>query len=401
MKGPLAGLRVIEVAQFAAGPSVGLLLADLGAEVIKLEPPGGDPTRTRSLHHVRGESAYFMYFNRGKRSVVVDLKHAEGRLALHDLIRHADIFVSNLRPGALDKLQLDYASLRDVNPRLVACSVTGFGSVGPDRDRPSFDALPQALSGLMSITGEPGRGPVVAGAPIGDLSAGMFAAMGILAALVQRSITGVGQHVDISMLDSMVWLVGYPAAYYLASGQVPGPMGSGHENASPYGAYAGADDRNFFVAAHHVWDVLCRAIGREDLIADDRFATHADRLSNRLELDRILAEEFRRKPAAVWLDILASHDIPVAPVNNLQEVFADPHVLARNMLAQVDHPDGGSFPAVGNPMKFSSRADEHFSVPPNLAADTESVFAEIVNYSPERIAQLVRDGVIHLPAGKT
>ena len=396
MSKPLAGLRVVELAQFAAGPAVGLLLADLGAEVIKVESPEGDPTRTRSLHKVRGESAYFMHFNRGKQSVVIDLKQADGREVLNDLLRKSDAFISNLRPGALEKLKLDYENLRVLNPRLVAASVSGFGTHGAERDRPSFDALPQAMSGLMSLTGEAGRTPVVVGTPIGDLSAGMFAVMGLLAALLQRTHSGVGQHVDISMLDSSVWLVGYPAAYYFASAQVPGPMGSGHENAAPYGAFLGADGRHFFLAAHHIWEKLCDVLDRPDLKADTRFATHPARLVNRAALDAILGEIFLRKTSAQWLALLAANDIPAAPVNNLGEAFDEPLVCARNMRTEVRHPDGGVYTAVGNPMKFSAGGAEDFGAPPRLGADTARVLTDIVGYAAQHVERLAAAGAIRL-----
>ena len=393
MTGPLTGIRVLELAQFAAGPAVGLLLADMGAEIIKIEPPDGDPTRTRSLYEVRGQSAYFMHFNRGKRSVVIDLKTAAGREVLRDLVKGADVFLSNLRPGKLEKLALDYASLRQINARIIATTVTGFGWTGEQRDRPSFDALAQAMGGLMSITGEPDRAPVVAGVTIGDLSGAMFAAMGTLGALVERGVTGAGQHVDVSMLDSVEWLAGYPGAYYLASGQVPGPLGSGHENASPYGAYQTRDGRYLFVAAHHMWEPFCRELGREDLIADARFKERKGRIANRAELDHAIQSEFRKRDLQEWTRLLEAKDIPCAPVNTLAEVFNDPLTLARRMKVEARHPDGGTYPAVGNPMKFSLHPDD-FNPAPYLGADTESTLMGMAGYTRERVDELKRKGVV-------
>ena len=388
MKGPLSGIRVVELAQFAAGPALGLLLADMGADVIKVEPPEGDPTRSRSLYDVRGQSAYFMHFNRGKRSVVLDLKSPQGKQSLLDLLIRVDAFVTNLRPGKLEKLGLDYSSLQRLNARLVMTTVTGFGWDSPQRDLPSFDALAQAVSGLMSVTGEPGQAPVIAGTTIGDLSGAMFGAMGTLGALVNRGVTGKGQHVDVGMADSMAWLMGYPAAYYFASGVVPGPLGSGHENASPYGAYPTSDGKYLFVAAHHLWETFCSLIGLPALVHDERFRDRKGRLQHRAALDEAVRGVFVKRTRAEWQTLLESADIPCAPVNNVAEAFAEPSLRARGMRVRALHPDGGNYDAVGNPVKFSCASGESGPAP-LLGGDTENILLSVAGYDAERVASLL------------
>lgn len=398
---PLAGLRVLDLTWFLAGPYATLILADLGAEVIKLEAEAGDASRAIPPHFHRGESAYFMSVNRGKRSVVLDLKQEQGRAVLFDLARRSDVLLESFRPGVTQRLGIDYAALAACNPALVVCSLTGFGLTGPYRERPAYDMIVQALSGGMSLTGEPGGRPVRAGVPIGDLAAGMYAAIGVLAALSERQRTGRGRHLDIAMLDCQVSLLTYQAAYYLLSGEVPGPQGRGHVSFPTYRAFRAGDGLDVLVTANTeaMWRALCQVLQLQELADDPRFRTNAERLAHRAELDRLLEDRFAQRPSDAWLPLLQQAGIPAAPVNTLDRALADPQVAARHMVLDVEHARGGTVRLIGNPIKAEGAPEPATTSPPLLGQQTEDVLRRVLGYDQARLDALRAAGAVRFAEG--
>ncbi len=387
---PLRGLRILDLTQFLAGPFCTQILADLGAEIIKIEPQGGDPTRLLPPYFHKGESAYFLAINRTKRSVVLDLSIEPGRNVFYDLVRKADVVIEAYRPGVAKKLGADYDALKEVNPRIVYCSISGFGQNGPYATRPAYDMIVQALSGAMSLTGEIGGRPVRSGTPIGDLNAGQSAATAILAALWERERSGVGQSVDISMLDVQIAMLSYLGEYYLISGDVPGLQGRGHMSIPTYNAFRARDGRDVLICANteRMWQQLCQALEMTELASDARFETNERRHANRAELEPILAGAFARYDCADLLARFHEHGIPSAPVNSVAEALADPQVVHRQMVREVAHTLGGEIRVLGNPIKFSRSAENEFSSPPTLGQHTESVLREVAGYTPEQIETL-------------
>ncbi len=377
--GPLSGLRVLDLTTFLSGPYCTQILGDLGADVIKVEPPAGDSTRVLPPHFVDGDSAYFLSVNRNKRSVVLDLKSAAGKAAFLHLVGECDGVVENFRAGVLARLGLSYETLRAVNPRIVLCSITGFGQDGPKHDAPAYDAIVQALSGGMSMTGEVGRPPVRAGIPIGDLAAGMFGAVGVLAALLRCRETGEGSHLDVSMLDAQISMLTYQAAYYLVSDQVPGPQGRGHVSIPTYRSFTCGDGRDVIVTANTegMWRGLCRALDRADLVTDQRFVDNPSRLANRAELDAELEPRFAAGPAALWLERLQAQGVPCAPVNTVADALHDPQVRHRDMVVTLTREGSGSIELVGNPVKLVDEPPAAFRYPPALGEHTEEVLREL------------------------
>ncbi len=393
---PLAGVRVLDLTQMLAGPYGSLLLADMGADVVKIErPPAGDPARAIPPF-VDGESTYFMSINRNKRSLVLDLSRETGRSAFFDLVRVADVVLDNFRPGVVERLGIDYPSLVEQNQRIIACSISAFGLDGPYRMRPAFDLVVQAMSGAMGITGEPGRPPVRMGLPMGDLGGGLFAVIGVLAALFERERTGHGRLVDVSLLDGLIGMLTYLASSYLATGQEPEPVGSAHHSVVPYQAFE-ASDGSLVVAIfpESFWVNLCGALGLEELMDDRRFKTNALRLDHREALTRILAAEFRKKPRDVWLRLLTEKDVPCGPVNTLGEALSDPQVIERGMLTTVNHPLAGAVRMARTPRLFDLSEDDRDRPPPILGQHSREVLQEIAGYQAERINALVAEGVVH------
>ena len=392
---PLAGVRVLDLTRYLAGPHGAQLLAQLGAEVIKVEPPeGGDAMRSVSLHFQGGLSAHFASGNASKKSVTLDLRRAEGRRVFLTMVAKADIVLENYRPGTLARLGLDHATLAEANPRIVLGSISGFGQTGPWRDRASFDLVAQAVGGGMSVTGEPGEPPVKMGLPVGDLVAGVFAALGVVAALFRARASGRGEAVDVSMMDVQLSLLSYLAHYWWASGRPPGPEGSGHPNVVPYRIF-GTPTGYLAVAVYgeHFWPGFCRALETPELIADPRFTTNELRCAHRDALERLLTERLASRPREAWLARLAGEGVPAGPVHRIDEALASPQAVAREMVRHVDGPNGEELALLGCPIRFSSSGWVP-SAPPGLGQHTEEVLGALCGYDEAQLAELRRARVI-------
>ena len=403
---PLAGIRLIDLTHMLSGPYAGMILADLGCDAVKVEPPGkGEGTR-RLLENdpqyaLHGMGAYFLTLNRNKRSVAIDLKSAAGLDFFHALVRHADVVLDNFSAGVTKRLQIDHAALAAVNPRIVTCTVTGFGEDGPHYKRPAFDQIVQGLGGGMSITGMGPGQQVRAGIPIGDLGGGMFAVMGVQAALLARERSGAGQHVDVSMLDVQISLLNYMATMYALSGEVPEPIGNSHFVHTPYNTFPTADDTIIIaVIGDAFWPPLLDVVDLDEL-RSPRFATAPERLKEKAFIEGLIRERLKTRPAADWLRDLEAARIPCARVNNFAQALADPQVRHRNMFVEVGHPLGGAARMPGNPIKLSADAAESFSPPPLLGAHTRAVLREWAGLADERIDQGIAAGVLQQHAQAT
>ncbi len=405
--GALSHIRVLDLSRVLAGPTAGQILADLGAEVIKIERPGhGDDTRHWGPPWLRdadgqptAESAYFLSANRGKKSVAVDISHPDGQRIVRDLAAQSDILLENFKVGGLARYGLDYASLAEANRRLIHCSITGFGQSGPYADRPGYDFLIQGMGGLMSITGEPdevvGGGPQKVGVALADVMSGLYAVIAALAALANREMTGEGQHIDLALLDVQVASLANQAMNYLVSGEVPRRLGNAHPNIVPYQAFATADG-HFILAVGNddQFRRLCEHIEVPEIADDPRFATNGARVEHRDELIPILQTVFEQKTKAYWLEHLETAGVPCGPINRIDEVFADPQVQARGMRIEAPHPLAGSVPLVGSPLKFSRSETREAVAPPMLGQHTEEVLSDLLGLDYTEIERLVNDGVI-------
>jgi crotonobetainyl-CoA:carnitine CoA-transferase CaiB-like acyl-CoA transferase len=391
------GVRVLDLSRMLAGPYGSMLLADMGAEVIKVEEPdGGDPMRVMGPPFLAGgESAYFLSINRNKQSIALDLTRPAGRGVLLDLAAHADVVWENFRPGVMARLGLGYAALAAANPRLVVCSISAYGQDGPYRDWPAFDLALQAMGGGMSVTGEEGGRPVRMGLPIGDLAGGMFGAFAVAGALFRRSRTGQGGHIDLSLLDAQVSLLTYLAQYFWADGRVPGRMGSGHASVVPYQALATRDGHLIVaVFAEKFWGGFCGAIEHPEWQADPRFATNRDRLAHRATLMPLVEAVFRERTTEAWLGRLQAAGVPAAPILSVDRVLQDPQVRHRRMVVEVEHRGHGPVPTLGTPLKVDGAAEIPMAPAPRLGEHTDHVLGELLKYPAERLAALRRDGVI-------
>ncbi len=404
--GPLSHLRVLDLSRILAAPWAGQILADLGATVTKVERPGaGDDTRSWGppfLKDAQGqdtrEAGYYLAVNRGKRSITVSLDTAEGQQIVRDLALESDIVLENYKAGTLARYGLDEASLRKINPRLIYCSVTGFGQTGPRRDQPAYDFLIQAMGGLMSVTGErdgqPGGGPQKVGVPIVDLMTGMYTAVAVLAAVARRDQSGVGDSIDIAMLDVQVAMLANQAMNYLVSGKAPKRNGNAHPNIQPQDVYACADgDAILVVGNDGQFAKLCAVLGRPEWALDERFATNAQRVRNIALLSALLRHEFAQRPRADLIAALDGAGVPCGAINSVPEVFEDPQVLARGMLKYVPHPSGVDVPQVSSPMRFAQTPLQDLAAPPLLGQHSRQVLEEL-GYSAERIDQLQAAGVL-------
>jgi CoA:oxalate CoA-transferase len=394
MKGLLSGIRVLDLTRMLAGPYGTMLLADMGAEVIKIEDQDGDFTRVTSQITHDGVSAYFLAVNRNKRSIVLDLKHPDGKALFYEMVKLSDVVVDNMRPQALRRLACDFDDIKKFNPKIISCSISGFGHTGPYRDRPAFDLTIQAWSGGMGLTGEKGGAPVRMGIPLADLAGGFFGALAIVSALHHRNKTGKGQKLDISLLDCQISLTSYLAAYYFIGGMIAGPQGSRHESVVPYEAFKTKD---IWVVVACVtpkfWEGLCRVLELEQLISDERFDDMTKRVINHDELFPILQEAFLQKTADEWLRKLDQEGVPGAPVNTIDRALNDPQVLERNMVVEINHPRG-KFKLAGNPIKTPGLEEEVFSPPPDLGEHTEEILRDLLGFSDEKIEALKAQKVV-------
>lgn len=392
---PLSNVRILDLTLIMAGPYCTLILGDLGAEVIKIEKPGvGEGARGMPPHFFEGESAYFIAMNRNKKSMTLDLKSEKGKEIFYELTKRSDVVIDNFRPGVVKSLGVDFDTLKKINPRIICCSISGYGETGPFKDRPAFDLVIQARGGIMSYTGEPGQMPVRMGAPMGDLTGGLFAAQGILAALFQREKTGRGQKIDISLLDCQTSLLTYRAQYYFVGNEIAQPVGSGHVSAHPIRAFR---TKTFDIVidanTENIFAELCEALGNPDMCKNPKFDSRKSRLKHKDELYAILEKVFLEKTGEEWLAFLEKR-IPVAPINSIDQALSDPQTLSRNMVVEVEYENNKKLKIVGNPIKMSEVEQEVFNRPPRLGEHTEEILTKLLNYSPEKIEEVKRQKVI-------
>ena len=376
--GSLNGIRVLDLSRVLAGPYCTMVLGDLGADVIKVEPPEGDETRGWGPPFAAGESAYYLCVNRNKRGIVINLKTDEGKKVLRELAIRSDVLVENFRPGTLKKFGLDFETLHELNPKLIYCSITGFGQTGSMKDKPGYDFMIQALGGLMSITGEPAGEPMKTGVAVVDLFAGQNAIIAILAALQARTATGRGQHLDIALFDSQLGWLANVASNYLISGNLPKRFGNAHANIVPYQSFQAAD--GWFAIAvgnDRQFARLCEMIGRPQLALDQKFAENSARVQNREELVPMLKAIFITRTVNEWLAELEKAEIPCGAINDFEQVFSMPNVKEREMLVTMQHPTIGDLPLVGSPLKMSDTPVEYRLPPPLMGEHTEQVLREL------------------------
>ena len=391
----LEGVRVLDLTQIMAGPYCTMMLADMGADVVKVEKPnGGDDTRRMGPPFIEGESAAFLGINRNKRSIVIDLRSDPGRELAQRMARESDVLVQNFRPGSLDRMGLGYEQVREINPAIVYCTISGFGATGPYAQRGGFDLVTQGMSGLMSVTGHAGSPPVKVGVPLCDLNAGMFGAIGILTAYINRLRTGQGQHVDTSLLEGGIAYTFWESAMFFATGEVPEPKGSAHRLTAPYQAFETSDGYVNIGAANQAnWERLCAAIGRDELVSDPRFVEPRDRMNNIDALVSTLEQTFAQHSSDHWLETLEAAGVPAGPINDLAEVYADPQVQAREMMVETDHPVAGRVKNIGIPIKLSETPGRFQRPAPALGQHTDEVLTEL-GCSPNDIDKLRSEGVV-------
>ncbi|MCE2458482.1 MAG: CoA transferase [Dehalococcoidia bacterium] len=392
---PLQGVKVLDLTQIMAGPYCTMMLADMGADVVKVEKPnGGDDTRRMGPPFIEGESAAFLGINRNKRSIVIDLRSDSGRELAQRMARESDVLVQNFRPGSLDRMGLGYEQVREINPAIVYCTISGFGATGPYAQRGGFDLVTQGMSGLMSVTGHADGPPAKVGVPICDLNAGMFGAIGILAAYINRLRTGQGQHVDTSLLEGGIAYTFWESAMYFATGEVPEPKGSAHRLTAPYQAFETSDGYVNIGAANQAnWERLCVAIGCDELVTDPRFVEPRDRMVNIDELVSTLDAIFSQQSSDHWLEKLANAGVPAGPIYDLDEVYSDPQVQAREMMVETDHPVAGRVKNIGIPIKLSETPGQFQRPAPALGQHTNEVLTDL-GCSPDDIEKLRGEGIV-------
>ena len=403
MAGPLSHIRVLDLSRVLAGPWAGQNMADLGAEVIKVERPKlGDDSRAfgppwvkdREARDTR-DSAYFTSANRGKKSITVNLAVPAGQAIVRELAATSDVLIENYKHGDLARYGLAYEDLRKVNPKLIYCSVTGFGQTGPYRERPGYDFMIQGMGGMMSVTGEPDGAPQRAGVPVADIMAGMYASIAMCAALAHRAETGIGQHLDLALLDSQIALLAYQNTNYFATGTPPRRIGNLHPNIVPYQPFRTSDGDVIIACGNdNLYRKFCAAAGCGELAEDPRFATNGKRVENRAELTRLLSEVFRKRSTREWVAVLDAAGVPNGPINDLAQVFAEPQVQARGVRMELEHARGAMLPMVASPMRFSATPLDYRLAPPLLGAHTEEVLRGLLGKSAAELAELRAAGVI-------
>ncbi len=394
--GPLSHLRVLDMTQFLSGPYATQIFGDLGAHVIKVEPPVGDLTRQLPPYFRYEESLYYFSINRNKSSVVLDLKQEKGRDLLHKLALSCDIIVENFRPGVMARLGLDYAALAEIKPSLIWCSITGYGQDGPYRDHPAYDMIVQAMSGGMSLTGEPSGRPVRSGLPVGDVAAGLYGVIGILAALADCQRTGRGRFVDVAMLDCQIAMLSYQVAYHLMAGVVPDRQGTGHDSIPTYRSFVCGDKREIVITANteKMWGRLCHVLDLESILDDARFKTNKERYFHRHELWPILERVFLSRASGDWVAKLIAAEIPAAVINTLDVSLRDPQLLHRSMVLEINGANGEVVKVAGNPIKFPDGPEFKSTFPPHLGENTTEILTDVLGLGKQEIECLVQEAVV-------
>ncbi len=391
----LSGVRIIELGQIIAGTYGGQMLTDLGAEVIKVEAPIGDLGRNPSVAPFRDVSGLFLTFNRNKKSIVIDLKKPEGKTIFFELVKESDVVVDNFRPGVLERLGIDYPELQKINPKIIHCSITGFGSEGEYKDFPALDIIIQAMSGHMAVTGEPNRPPVRLGIPLADLSGGLFSIQGILAALYEREKTGKGQHIELAMFDAMLGLLTYLGTMWLSNGELPKPPGSAHEYSVPWQAFK---TKNSYVVVgareESHWKRFCKTLDLDQFAEDPRYCSNFLRVKNRIELVPILEARMEEETTEYWMEHFRVNDVPAGPVNHFDSAFAEPPAIQNDMIVQFDHAVAGTVKMPAYPVKMGNASGVISHPAPELGEHTEVILREILSYSAEQIENLKSSGVI-------
>jgi crotonobetainyl-CoA:carnitine CoA-transferase CaiB-like acyl-CoA transferase len=391
----LQGIRIIDLSGMLAGPFGSMLMGDLGAEIIKVEPLEGDETRNIPPYFYGEDSAYFWSVNRNKKSLAINLKSPEGLEIFYQLVAQSDVVYDNFRPGVLNRLKIDYESLKPHNPKIISCSISTYGHTGPYRDRPGYDLIIQAMSGGMSLTGEPGGHPVRAGIPIGDLMGGLLAVHGILAAYIARQRTGRGQRLEVSLLDGQLYLLTYMAQFFFHSGEIPGPIGAGHQSAVVYQSFKTKDIRIVIVAHRdHFWKGFCQVLEKADWIQDPRFSTRAARLKNKDILIPMIESVLQTRRGDEWLEDLYRARIPAGPINTLDRILNDPHVLSREMIVEMEGAREEKIKTIGNPLKMEGTPVKFFSRPPRLGEHNSEILTNILGYSLDQIESLRQKNII-------
>jgi len=407
MPGPLSHVRVLDLSRVLAGPWAGQNLADLGAEVIKVErPDSGDDSRAFGPPWVKDkqgrdtkDSAYYTSANRGKKSITINIAKPDGQKLVRELAKISDVLIENYKFGDLARYGLAYENLKKINPKLIYCSVTGFGQTGPYRERPGYDFMIQGMGGMMSVTGEPddkpGGGPQRAGVPVADIITGMYASIAICAALAHREKTGVGQQLDLALLDSQIALLAYQNSNYFSTGQSPKRIGNLHPNIVPYQPFRTQDGRVILACGNdNLYRRFCEVAGAPELADDPRFASNGKRVENRAELTRLLQAIFLTRTTRAWVELLEAAGVANGPINDVAQVFEEPQVKARGVKIELDHPVAGKLPLVASPMRFSATPLEHKLAPPVLGQHTEEILLEVLRMSRPEVARLRTDGVI-------
>ena len=390
---PLDSLKVIDASQILAGPYCTMLLADMGADVIKVEKPtGGDDTRRMGPPFINGESAAFLAMNRNKRSIVLNLKSDDGVTAIKRLLSDADVFIENYRAGAMDRAGLGYDALSKINPALIYCSISGFGRTGPYSQRAGFDLVAQGMSGVMSFTGIPNSPPVKVGVPMADLNAGLYAAYGILTAYINRLKTGAGQYLEVSILEAAIAYTVWESSSYWATGNTPGPLGSAHRLSAPYQALRTSDGYiNLGAPNQSNWERLCQAIGRADLLDQPQYSDNAGRLTNQTQLESDLEQTFVQHSTDHWMEVLNQAGVPCGPIYDMQQVWDDPHVASREMRVDLKHPAAGTVPNIGLAAKLYGSPGSIRAAAPLLGQHTREVLAD-AGYSDAEIDRMFSNG---------
>lgn len=407
MPGPLSHVRVLDMTRVLAGPWCAQNLADLGAEVIKVERPGkGDDSRAYGPPWIKDESgketreaAYFMAANRGKKSITLDIAKPAGQEIIRELAKRADVLLENYKSGDLPRYKLGYEDLKAINPKLIYCSITGFGQTGPYAERPGFDFMVQGMGGFMSVTGErddrPGGGPQRAGVPIVDIMTGMYATIAVCAAIANRERTGQGQHIDMALLDTQVGILANQGMNYLATGEAPGRLGNTHPNIVPYQSVRTKDGNMILACGNdNLFNKFCEVADAMHLARDERFTTNGKRVENRHALDELIEPVTMRRTTAEWVEALEKAGVPCGPINNIKQVFEDPQVVARGMRIELPHASAGKVAVIRSPMRFSQTPVEHTMGPPLLGQHTEEVLRDVLGRSADEIAKLKSDKIV-------